>query len=362
MIEDIKDFRRVQMNIGLVGCGRVSRIHMSTYKNIPEAKVIAVSDINLRRAKAFAQEYRIRKVYDDASKLFELKDLDFVDICTPTSTHAELACEAAKYGHNILLEKPMARTSKECDQIINEIMKNKVKLCICHNQLFLPNVMRAKAIVDSGEFPLAYFKIINRESAELIGAPSWIMTPEHGGALWETGAHSAYLQLHFLENIEKVWAIGEKINHPVYDHFVVMLSNPNKTLGIIEISWLAKKVEEIFELIDTNGRKIQILNYGFLLQFPEKVHKNIIQGFYYDQKLITKKWIKFFVDNLRNRHLLNCLPQYILITKFIESIKNDEAPPVTPEDGRKTVRLLEYIEEALDKNEPVKVGGDLAKN
>jgi predicted dehydrogenase len=351
--------RRLYMNIGLVGCGRVSEIHMNAYKNIPEAKVTAVSDINLDRAKAFAQKYKIPKAHDDAAKLFELKDLDFVDICTPISTHSKLACEAAKHGQNIFLEKPMARNSKECDQIIHEISKNKVKLCICHNQLFLPYVMRAKAMVDSGNFPLAYFKVSVRESAQLIGAPNWIMTPEQGGALWETGTHAAYLQLHFLKSIERVWAIGEKIENPVQDHFIIMLTNPEKTIGVIEISWLAKKEEITFELIDTKGKKIQILNYNFLLQFPEKPHKNILQGFYWDQKLITKKWIKFFTNNLRNRHLLNCLPQHILIIKFMESIKNDADPPVTPEDGRKTVRLLEYIEESLNKNEPVKVDNDL---
>uniref|UniRef100_A0A7C5YR07 Gfo/Idh/MocA family oxidoreductase n=1 Tax=candidate division CPR3 bacterium TaxID=2268181 RepID=A0A7C5YR07_UNCC3 len=343
------------MNIGLVGCGRVSEIHMNAYKNIQEAKVIAVSDINLNRARAFAQKYKIEKVYDDAAKLFELEDLDFVDICTPISTHAKLACDAAKYGHNIFLEKPMARTSIECDQIIHEVSKNKVKLCICHNQLFLPNVMRAKAMVDSGNFPLAYFKITNRESAELIGAPNWIMTPEHGGALWETGAHAAYLQLHFLKNIEKVWAVGEKIAHQVHDHFIIMPRNSNKTLGVIEISWLAKKVEEIFELIDSKGRKLQILDYGFLLRFSEERPKHIPQGLYQDLKQIIGKWAKFFASNLRNRHMLNCLPQYILITQFIQSIKNDTNPPVTPEDGRKTVRLLEYMEESLNKNKPIQV-------
>jgi len=181
-----------RLNVGLVGCGRVSEIHMNAYKNIPEAKVVAVSDLNLEKAKVFARKYKIEKVYDDVSKLFELKDLDFVDICTPISTHAELACEAAKYGHNIFLEKPMARSSNECDQIIHEITKNSVKLCICHNQLFLPTVMLARALVDSGKFQLAYFRISVRESAELIGAPKWIMTPEQGGVLWETGTHSTY--------------------------------------------------------------------------------------------------------------------------------------------------------------------------
>jgi predicted dehydrogenase len=337
------------MDVGLVGCGRVSEIHMNAYKNIPDANVIAIADINLDRAKAFAQKWGISKVYDDALKLFEMKNLDFVDICTPISTHAKLACEAAKHGHNIFLEKPMARSSKECDQIIHEISQNKVKLCICHNQLFLPTVIKVKEIVSSGNFPLAYFKVLVRESAQLIGAPNWIMTPEQGGALWETGTHAAYLQLHFLKSIEKVWAIGEKIENPLPDHFIIMLTTREKTIGVIEISWLAKKEEEIFEFIDAEGRKIEIQNYNFFLEYPEKPEKSILEGFYRDQKQILKKWTKFFLTNIKNRNLAS---QYFLITKFIESIKNDTEPPVTPEDGRKTVRLLEYIEESLNKNEP----------
>jgi len=342
-------------SVGLVGCGRVSEIHMNAYKNIPEVKVVAVSDINMDRAKAFAQKYGIERVYDDALKLFEMKDLDFVDICTPISTHAKLACEAAKYGQNIFLEKPMARSSRECDEIIQEVSKNKVKLCICHNQLFLPTVMKAKAIVDSGNFQLAYFKVSVRESAELIGAPKWIMTPEQGGALWETGTHAAYLQLHFLKNIEKVWAIGEKIENPLPDHFIIMLTSPEKTVGVIEISWLAKKEEETFEFIDTKGRKIEIVNYNFFMEYPETPEKNMLQGFYRDQKQIIKKWAKSFLNNIYYRKLTNCVPQYVLITKFIESIKKDANPPVALEDGKKTVRLLEYVEESLHKNEPVMV-------
>ncbi|MCW4007340.1 MAG: Gfo/Idh/MocA family oxidoreductase [Candidatus Bathyarchaeota archaeon] len=347
------------LNVGLVGCGRVSDFHMNAYRNIPEVKVVAVSDINIDRAKVFAQKHGIKGVYGDPLKLFELKDLNFVDICTPISTHAKLVCEAAKSGNNIFLEKPMARSSKECDQMIKEISKNRVKLCICHNQLFLPTVLQAKEIIDSSNFHLAYLKVSVRESAELIGAPSWIMTPEQGGALWETGAHAAYLQLHFLKSIEKVWAIGEKIKHSVPDHFIIMLTSSNKTIGTIEISWLAKKEEELFEFIDSTGRKIEIQNYNFLLQHSERPEKNLLEGFYRDQKQIIKKWMKFFVANIRNRKLINYLPQYILLTKFIESIKNDITPPVTPEEGRKTVRLLEYIEESLNKNEPIKVCNDI---
>lgn len=343
------------MDVGLVGCGRVSEIHMCAYRNIPEAHVVAVSDINLERANTFAQKYGIKKTFNDYSKLFEMKDLDFVDICTPTSTHAAIACDAAKTDHNILMEKPMARSTIECDKIIHEVEKHHVKLCIGHNQIFIPYVMQAKAKIDSGEFPLAHFRVLVRENAELIGAPKWILTPEQGGVLWETGTHAAYLQLHFLKDIEQVSAIGGKIKNPVYDHFVAFLTSPNQTTGVIEISWLSKKLEVIFELIDSNGKQMQISNYNYLAEYPETNPTSFLQGLYRDQKIATKKWIKSLINNLRDRRLSTCLHQYILINKYIDAIKNDTDPPVTPEDGRKTVRLLECIDESLNKNQPVKM-------
>ena len=72
-------------------------------------------------------------------------------------------------------------------------------------------------------------------------------------------------------------------------------------------------------------------------------------------KAVTKKWAKFAVNNIHYRHVLRGLPQYILINKYIDSIKNDLDPPVKPEDGRNSIALLECIEQSLDKNQPVKM-------
>jgi len=343
------------MNVGLVGCGRVSEIHMSAFKNIPEANVVAVSDINIEKAKAFAQKYSVNKAFKGYLELLEMKNLDLVSICTPTSTHAEIACEAAKLGKNILLEKPMARSTTECDRIIHEASKHGVKLSISHNQLFLPPVMQAKAIVDSGEFDPSYFRASVRESAELIGAPSWTITPEQGGILWETGCHSAYLQLHFLRNINEISAIGEKIKHPVYDQFIALLRAPNEAIGVIEVSWLAKKVEITFELTSSDGKQMKILDYNFFIKYPEKRPRRFLQGFYWDLKAVIKKWAKFELNCINYRHVSRCLSQYILINKYVDSIKNDLDPPVKPEDGRNSIALLECIEQSLDKNQPVKM-------
>lgn len=341
------------MKVGLIGCGRVARLHMCAYKHIPQIDVVAVSDRDLDRAKVFAKMYNIKKVFGNYTELLEIKDLDYVDICTPTSTHAEITCEAAKLGHNILLEKPMARNTKDCDKIINEVLKRRVKLCLCHNQLFTPAVMKVKGMVDSGEFEPIHFRISVKESAELIGAPSWTTTAKEGGVLWETGCHSAYLQLHFLKNINEVFAMGDKIKHPVHDNIVALLHTSNQSLGVIELSWLAKRHEVVFDLMSTNGTRLEILDYDNLFEIPQKPPSGVVEGFFIDQKIIFKKWTKTIVEHFKKRKLLTCLHHYILINKYIESIKNDSDPPVKPEEGRKTIELLECIEESLEKSKPV---------
>jgi predicted dehydrogenase len=343
------------VNIGLIGCGRVANLHLGAYRSIPEAKVVAVSDINLEAAKAFAQRYSIEKTFQDYSSILELKNLDLVDICTPTLTHATIASEAARSGHNILLEKPMARTTSDCDKIIHEISTNKVKLCICHNQIFIPQVMQAKAIVDSADFDLTSFRVSVKESASLIGAPNWVVTPEQGGVIWETGCHPAYLQLHFLKDITDIHAIGKKTKHSVYDNYVALLNTPKQTIGVIDVSFLAKRSEILFEFMGSNGRRMQISDYTNFLQIPERAPKGLVKGFYADQKAVIKKWVKIGRGALGKGKLLKFLPHFNLITRYIQSLKDDSNPPVTPEDGRRTIELLECIEGALDTNKPTQM-------
>jgi len=343
------------VNVGLVGCGRVSEIHMLAYKYIPEVTVTAVADIDFKRAKAFSEKHGIKKVFNDYTKLLEMKDLDYVDICTPTSTHIQIAVDAAKSGHNVLLEKPMARTTRECDEIIHEVSKRDVKLCICHNQLFLPTVMQVKALADSIEHPLTYFRVSIKENSHLIGAPNWILSPKEGGILWETGTHAAYLQLHFLKDVTEIFATGDEIKHPVHDNFMAILHAANQTLGVIEVSWLATKPEIIFDFMFANGRKVQIIDYNYLVELPEKFPKNDLQGFYWDIKNVIKKWTKTIIESMRKKELLNCLAHYNLINEYIRSLKEDLEPPVGPDRGKKTIELLENIEKSLNENRAIKM-------
>jgi len=347
------------MNVGLIGCGRVANIHMGAYKAMSRVNVVAVSDVDINRAKAFAETYKIGKVFSDYRKLFEIKDIGFVDICTPTSTHKSIVCEAAKAGINVLVEKPLGRDSKECERMIEESRKHGTKICVCHNQLFYPYVRRLKTIADSKDFDMISFRTSHRENFEWLKdhglAQPWNVSPEHGGILWEVGTHLAYLQLDFLKDIKEVYALGTKAKYSVWDDFIVLLRTSSRRWGIMEISWVAKESEIVYEIYSFDGRRVQtFLPHGYIIERMQESPANVVGvacNFLTDLKRLYRKWAKFAVDQIKK-------PQsghFDLIRAYIESLEKNSSPPVTGEDGRNTIKLLECIEESLNEGRPISV-------
>jgi predicted dehydrogenase len=348
----------LKMKIGIIGCGRIAHIHMAAYKAMSKVKVVAVSDADVNKAKAFAEPYKIERVFSDHMDLFKEKDLGFVDICTPTSTHESLVVDAAKSGLNVLMEKPMGRNSEECKKMIAESRKHGTKLCICHNQLFFPHVKYLKSIADSEGFGLTSFRTSVRENFEWLKAHGlahdWNVSPEHGGILWEVGCHLAYLQLNFLKDIEEVYALGVKAKYQVWDDFTVLLRTSSQRYGIIEVSWIAQEPEMMYEVFSSNGRRIQtFLPHGYIIERVQASQADItgvVQNWLTDEKRLFKKWMKFTKDQINKPKW----GHFELISKYVENLEKGVPSPVTGEDGRNAVRLLECIQESLKDRRPVK--------
>jgi predicted dehydrogenase len=256
----------------------------------------------------------------------------------------------------------MALSTAECEKMILEAKKHGSKLCVVHNQLFLDSIQKAKAMVDSGNYDLTSFRTSLKGSYEWLMARNmarrWNVAPEEKGIIWEVGAHLAYLQLHFLPNIKEIYAVGGKVKYPVYDDFAVLLRTADDRYGIMEISWVTKEADLVYEVCSSNGKRLQIYGiFDFLLekskdfQDPDSI-SDVARNFYTDEKRIFGKWITFGMNFLRKR---NALSHFKLIKSYIESLEKDSDPPVRPEAGRNTIRLLECIEESLNTHRAVAV-------
>ncbi len=348
------------MKIGLIGCGGIANHHLKVFSSMKNVEIIGVCDLNLERARETARRFKVENVFRDYHDLLATKDLGLVDICTPISTHARIVCDVAKEVPAVLVEKPMALSVSQCDEMIKTVKKHGSKLCISHQQIFLPSVEKAKLLVDSGVFDLVSFETKQKESFQLLRthglAADWMVTPEQGGIIWEVCCHLAYLQLHFLPDIVEVYAVGNKIKYPVYDDFAVLLRTSSKRFGVLELSWLSREPDVIYEIRDSEGRRVQIYrDFDYFLEKHARAPLSVIgvvRGFFADEKRILKKWAKFGLDYVRKRKMI---PHFKLFTNYLENIKKDLPPPVPPEEGRKTVNLLECIKRSLDNRQPVAI-------
>jgi predicted dehydrogenase len=348
------------MRVGVIGCGGIAPLHIKVYQKMKDIEVVSLCDISQDRAKNLASRFGIKNTYSDYWQMFEKENLDYVDICTPASTHAKIVADAATTVPSILVEKPMALNVNECDQMIKAIQKHGNKLCIGQNQIFSPHVMKAKSMVDSGEFDLFCFRTTQKESFEILRkldlAPEWNVLPQQKGIIWEVCAHLAYLQLNFMPDIKEVYAVGSKVKYSVYDDFAVLLRTGSEQFGIIELSWLSHETETVYELRDTTGRRLQLhWEYDYFFEpktQPPYTAGNVVKNFLSDEKRTLQKWYSFGKSYLGKGKLV---PTYNLINSYVESIKKDLPSPVSPEYGRNTVNLLECIQKSLDEKRPIRV-------
>lgn len=349
------------MDVAVIGCGHIADVHMKIYKSLKNVNIVGVCDLNIEAAKRSARKFGVDKVFTDYNDLFETKDLNLVDICTPISTHGRIVCDAAKEVPAVLVEKPMAFSVSECDEIIATIKKYGSKLCVVHQQLFLPSVERAKSLVDKGVYDLLSFKTTQKESFEVLKAANWasdwMVAPEQNGILWEVCTHLAYLQLHFLPDIVEVYAVGNKTKYPVHDHFFVLLKTKSHRFGLIELSWITKETEIYYEMCDSTGKRAQIYrNFDYFVENQaENAPYNVggaFRAFVTDEKRVLQKWSRFGLNYFKKTKLGS---HFKLISSYLESIEKDFPPPITPEDGRKTIQLLECIKNSLDEQSPIAV-------
>ena len=138
--------------VTIVGTGQIAiQKHIPAWlKERHEARVVALCDVNRESGEKAAGRFSIPKVYEDAGEMIEKEKPDIVDICTPPKTHAPLAVDALKAGAHVMLEKPMALDTEECDRIIAAAEETGRRVCVTHSDLFYQSFMKAREAVRKG--------------------------------------------------------------------------------------------------------------------------------------------------------------------------------------------------------------------
>src|SRR6266478_6819812 len=137
----------------IIGCGMIARFHAKALADIPGAKIVALADNELPRAKKLADELGLGdNIYPDLPPLLARRDVDVVIVATPSGNHMEPAVAAANAGKHVVVEKPLEITLDRCDRVIDACDKNRVQLCTIFPSRFGDANRELKRAVVEGRF------------------------------------------------------------------------------------------------------------------------------------------------------------------------------------------------------------------
>jgi predicted dehydrogenase len=208
---------------------------------VPGARLVGIADADANRAERLAQALGVERWHQSHHELFARPDIDAVVIATPSNTHAELVCDAARAGKPIFCEKPLALTIAETDQAIAAAATAGVPLQLGFHNRFRPAYVAAEAAIRAGEIgaPLL-FKALHRDDG--IPPPSFCDVEVSGGILVDMGIHNFDLARWLLnDEIAEVYALAPPPTHPGIaevgdvDRALVSLRMHGGAVGSIEV-------------------------------------------------------------------------------------------------------------------------------
>ncbi len=231
-----------RVGIGVIGCGGAARIgHLKWYASNPNARLVAVADVDEAKAKSCRNEFGAQYHFTDYRDLLKLDEVEGVSICTPPWLHKEQTVTAAEQGKNVLCEKPMARSLGECDEMIRACRRNGVKLMMGFMKRFNAGFQLVKENLAPEKLGNPFYMDVHWEMYVEPLVKEWRLWDERvgGGVFQDHGCH--YIDLFRWwtgDEVEMVSAETLKLvaDRKFEDHAVAVLKFRKGALGIIETS------------------------------------------------------------------------------------------------------------------------------
>jgi len=200
-----------KLKIGIIGVGRFGRFLLSSYKEMKNVEIYAISSRNENQIKEIASRFNIPKYSTNYHEIIKLKEIDVIVIATPPFLHAKISIEAIKNKKAVLCEKPLSITLKQAEEIKKALKENKSHFTIDYLLRKNPLIKKLKKIIDEGIFG----SIQNFNFENYAAAPPenhWFWDKKKSGGIWiEHGVHFFDLARHLLsQDIKHIKSFSTK--------------------------------------------------------------------------------------------------------------------------------------------------------
>lgn len=248
--------------VGIIGTG-IGRLHAQGYgKCNGKAEIVAVCDVDERRARRFADEFGISNVFTDYNEMIKMDGIDAVSVCTPNALHAPVVLAAFEAGKHVLCEKPLSINAIEGATMVEAGRRTDRLFMMAFNNRFRGDSQLLKNCIEQGDLGEIYYaKTGWLRRKGIPGLGGWFTTKAMagGGPLIDLGVHVLDLTLWLMGNPKPVEVMGTAYAKfgPEYveDLAVAMIKLDTGATVVLEASWESYVGrEEIYtKLMGTKG-------------------------------------------------------------------------------------------------------------
>lgn len=326
-----------QVNVGVVGCGYWGPNLVRNFRSLPDCKLKMMCDLSQERLKHLTSLYPEVQGERNYDHMLNGAGIDAVVIATSVKLHFAMAKAALLAGKHTMIEKPMAASAAQCEELVEIARKQGLVLMVGHTFLYSPAVRKIKEIVDRGELGEVRYICARRLNLGLF--------QKDINVAWDLAPHDISIILHLLEELpSSVNCRGSAHVTPgVEDVTSMSLSFRNDRSAIIHSSWLdPRKVREMtivgskrMIVYDDVAQQEKIRIFDARVERPP--HYDTFAEFHY-----AYHYGDTYAPYIKQEEPLKTECQH-----FVDCIQHNREPLTNGHKGLELVRILEASSESL---------------
>ncbi len=326
-----------KVRVGIIGLGYWGPNLTRVLNGLRDCRVTAICDRCEDRLNEFAAMLPDALTFRDAQDFLSTDHVDAVVIATPTTSHFALARAALERGIHTFVEKPLATSTRECEQLVKLADAQNRTLFVGHVALYSAPVRKLKELLDSGEIgELSYIS-----SSRLNLGP----VRHDVNALWDLAPHDVATMLYLMGSPPvSVSCSGlAYLNQKVHDVCALSLNFENNRMGIIHVSWLDPHKRRLLTMV---GNKRMVIYDDIEPLEKIKVYDRGVEAPSYADSFGEFHFSYRYGDTYSPR-LIEAEPLKVECQSFIESIIEGKQPLTDGRNGLEVVRVIEAADHSL---------------
>jgi predicted dehydrogenase len=354
-----------KIKVGIVGCGKVSDLHAAALKNAPAAQFAAICSRSPDKAKQYAERYGVKGFCDIGEMI--ASGVEAAIVCTPHPAHRDAAVVALEAGAHVLVEKPLASTLQDCDDMLAVAKKAGVKLGMVGQRRFYAPAQRMRRAIDEGKIgrpALGVVQMLGWRDQNYYRSDPWRgqWRTEGGGVLVNQSPHQIDLLQWFMGPVDTLFGAWSNLNHPyieVEDSAVAVIRFQSGALGNILVSNAQKP--GLFGKVHVHGQNgasvgVQTDGGAMFIAGMSSVAEPPVNDLWTvpGEEAMLEQWKQ------QDSDLFNGLPDatvhyfQLQISDFLQAVIGDRKPLISGEDGRRTVEIFTAIYRSQRTGAPIK--------